>query len=119
MLYSSYFLLFHLFSLVIRNIPQTITIEERNSFQIFVCNSFNSSSANITPKMEDVENIITDLMVPICFIPFKKRKSEPAKPPKLKIIRFGICSILITKDIEKDKLRHIASVIEPPIKDFS
>ena len=70
--------------------------------------------------MEDVENIITDFMVPTCFIPLKKRKSEPAKPPKLRIIRFGTCfNTPILKDREKDKHKHIAIDIEPPISDFS
>ena len=69
--------------------------------------------------MEDVEKIITDFMVPTCFIPLKNRKSEPAKPPKLKIIRFGTCSIPILKDREKDKHKHMAIDIEPPINDFS
>ena len=44
----------------------------------------------MTPNTEDVENIITDFIVPTSFIPFKKRKREPANPPKLKKIRLGI-----------------------------
>lgn len=52
--------------------------------------SFKNTKAKITPNRDDVEKIITDLIAPISFIPFKKRKREPANPPKLKKSKLGI-----------------------------
>lgn len=40
--------------------------------------------------MVEVENIITALIVPISFIPLKKRYREHANPPKLNAIKKGI-----------------------------
>jgi hypothetical protein len=68
------------------------------------------------PNTDDVEKIITDFTVPTSLIPIRKRKREPAKPPKLRRRRFGIWYRLIEKAIFDTKTN--AMVIDPPIKDF-
>ena len=92
-LYPGY-LLFLFLSLqlffVIKSIPTIISINEDNSFHTSTCPSLKNIRANTTPNTDDVEKTITDFTVPISFIPLKKRKREPANPPKLKKKRMGI-----------------------------
>jgi hypothetical protein len=96
--------------------PTVISTREDSSFHISMC-SFKNIKANTRPNTDDVEKIIADFTVPTSFIPFRKRKREPAKPPKLRRRRFGIWYRLIEKAISDTKT--IASVTTPPIKDLS
>ena len=66
--------------------------------------------------MGEVEKIITDFTVPISFIPFKKRKREPANPPKLKKSKLGIWNTLIANEILNIDANPNDKT--PPIRDF-
>ncbi len=78
--------------------------------------SFRNIKANIIPNIDEVEKIITDFTVPICFIAVKKRKREPANPPKLKKSKLGIWNALIANEILN--IATNPNDKTPPIRDF-
>lgn len=79
--------------------------------------SFSNKIANIIPKSEEVENIITDFIAPTSFSPIINKNREPAKPPRLKNIRLGTSCNSKLKEIFK--IITMNKEIDPPIKDFS
>ena len=103
-------------SLVIRKIPDITNINDVESSARFTC-SYNNNIAKITPKSDEVDSIITDLIAPTSFIPIMNKKMEPANPPRLKKTKIG--TSYNSKLSEIFKRRTIINEIDPPINDFS